>query len=82
MKKTIPIIIALAFTGFLIYAITFHKKEIPVEKPGKVTATAAYEKYFGAAPSVDKGTAYDFVIYRPCSVQGTHADQGALEGDR
>jgi hypothetical protein len=65
MKKTISIIIAIALTGFLIYAITFHKKEIPVEKPGKVIATGAYEKYFGAAPSVDKGTAYAFVIYFP-----------------
>lgn len=67
MKKAISIIIAVALTGFLIYAITFHKKEMPVEKPGKVTATAAYEKYFGAAPSVDKGTAYAFVIYFPSS---------------
>ena len=65
MKKTISIIIAIALTGFLVYAITFHKKEIPVEKPGKVTTTAAYEKYFGAAPPVDKGTAYAFVIYFP-----------------
>ena len=65
MKKTISIIVAIALTGFLIYAITFHKKEIPVEKPGKVIATSAYEKYFGAAPPVDKGTAYAFVIYFP-----------------
>ena len=65
MKKTISIIIAIALAGFLIYGITFQKKEIPVEKPGKVTATAAYEKYFGAAPLVDKGTAYAFVIYFP-----------------
>lgn len=41
MKKTISIMVALALTGFLIYAITFHKKEILVEKPGKVTATPA-----------------------------------------
>lgn len=67
MKKTISIIIAIALTGFLIYAITFHKKEIPVEKPGKVTVTSAYEKYFGDAPPVDKGTAYAFVIYFPSS---------------
>ncbi len=65
MKKIISILIAIALAGFLIYGVTFHKKEIPVEKPGKVTATAAYEKYFGAAPSVDKGTAYAFVIYFP-----------------
>ena len=65
MKKAISIIIAIALVGFLIYAITFQKKEIPVEKPGKVSATAAYEKYFGAAPSVDKGSAFAFVIYFP-----------------
>lgn len=67
MKKTISIIIAIAFAGFLIYAITFQKKEIPVEQPGKVSANSAFEKHFGAAPSVDKGTAYAFVIYFPSS---------------
>jgi hypothetical protein len=67
MKKTISIVIAIALAGFLIYGITFHKKEIPVEKPGKVTVTSAYEKYFGAAPPVDKGVAYAFVIYFPSS---------------
>ena len=61
------IIIAIALSGFLVYAITFHKKEIPVEKPGKVVATPAYEKYFGAAPPVDKGVAYAFVIFFPSS---------------
>ena len=35
--------------------------------PGKVITTSAYEKYFGAAPAVDKGTAYAFVIYFPSS---------------
>ena len=67
MKKIFPIIITISFVGFLIYAVTFQKKEIPVEKPGKVVATPAYEKYFGAAPSVDKGMAYAFVIYFPSS---------------
>lgn len=65
MKKIISIIVALALTGFLIYGITFQKKEIPVEKPGTVIATSAYEKSFGPAPTVDKGTAYAFVIYFP-----------------
>jgi len=67
MKKIISIVIAIAFTGFLIYAISFHKKEIPVEKPGKVTATNAYEKYFGAAPWCGKGAVYAFAIYFPSS---------------
>ena len=65
MKKIISIVIATALVGFLIYAITWRKKEIPVEKPGKVSATGAFEKHFGPAPSVDKGTAYAFVIYFP-----------------
>lgn len=65
MKKTISIIITTILVGFLIYGITFRKKEIPVEKPGKVVATTAYQKYFGPAPSLDKGTAYAFVIYFP-----------------
>lgn len=65
MKKLISIIIIIALAGFLIYGIAFQKKEMPVETPGKVTATHAYEKYFGTAPSVDKVTAYAFVIYFP-----------------
>jgi hypothetical protein len=65
MKKIISIFITIALVGFLVYAITFQKKEIPVEKPGKVVATTDYEKYFGAAPTVDKGLAYAFVIYFP-----------------
>jgi hypothetical protein len=67
MKKSISIIVSISLAGFLIYAITFQNKEIPVEKPGKVVATPAYEKYFGSAPSVDKGVAYAFVIYFPSS---------------
>ncbi len=65
MKKIISIIISISLAGFLVYSITFHKNENPVEKPGKVVATPAYEKYFGAAPTVDKGIAYAFVIYFP-----------------
>ena len=67
MKKLISVVITIALVGFLIYAISFQKKEIPVENPEKVVATPAYEKYFGVAPSVDKGTAYAFVIYFPSS---------------
>lgn len=58
-------ITSIALAGFLVYAISFHNKEIPVEAPGKVLATSAYEKYFGSAPTVNKGTAYAFVIYFP-----------------
>ena len=38
---------------------------LSAQRPGKVIATAAYEKYFGATPPVDKGLAYAFVIYFP-----------------
>lgn len=55
----------MALFGFLIYAVTFQKKEIPVQKPGEVIPTAAYARYFGAVPPVDKGVAYAFVIYFP-----------------
>lgn len=65
MKKIISIIVAIGLVVFLIYAINYQKKEIPVEKPGEVITTGAYAKYFGAAPSVDKGLAYAFVIYFP-----------------
>lgn len=67
MKKLISIIVALVLAWFVIYAISFRNKGIPIEKPGKVVTTPAYEKYFGAAPPVDKGTAYAFVIYFPSS---------------
>ena len=66
MKKIVSIV-AIALVVFLIYTITYHKKVIPVEGPGKVSATGAYERYFGAVPTVDKGTAYAFVIYFPSS---------------
>ena len=65
MKKSISIIVAILMAGFLVYGVTFHKKETPAEKPGKVAVTAAYEKFFGPAPSVDKGNAYAFVLYFP-----------------
>jgi len=65
MKKIISILTAVALVAFLIYGITFQKKAIPVEKPGKVIATPGYERYFGAAPPSDKGTSYAFVIFFP-----------------
>ncbi|MBT1075817.1 GerMN domain-containing protein [Geobacter grbiciae] len=34
-------------------------------KQVRVSATGAYEKYFGPAPTTDKGTCYVFVIYFP-----------------
>ncbi|WP_255396965.1 GerMN domain-containing protein [Geobacter sp. DSM 9736] len=34
-------------------------------RPAKISATKAYEKYFGPTPTTDKGTCYAFVIYFP-----------------
>ena len=57
----------------LVFTIAFgsmngcNKKDISPSsaQPGKVVATLAYEKAFGAAPVADKGSAYAFVIYFP-----------------
>lgn len=41
------------------------KGEPPVKEKGAVTATKDYVRHFGPAPSVEKGTAFAFVIYFP-----------------
>jgi germination protein M len=65
MKKIISAVIGAFLVGFLVYGVTYRKKEIPVEKPGKVTATQAYREYFGPAPGVPKGDAFAFALYFP-----------------
>lgn len=45
-------------------ACTKKQESLPT-RPTPVSATEAYIKYFGAAPTVDKGAAYAFVIYFP-----------------
>ena len=52
--------------AFLIIGTSCKKKETPPPaQPARVSATKAYEKYFGPAPTTDKGTCYAFVIYFP-----------------
>lgn len=67
MRKIILLvfILSLTFAGL----IGCNKEETipPSSLPGRVVTTAAYEKYFGIAPTVDKGVAYAFVIYFPSS---------------
>jgi germination protein M len=66
MKKWyLLLLIIVSFAGLA----SCNKKEPTPQSstPGRVIATSAYEKYFGAAPSVDKGTAYAFVIFFPSS---------------
>jgi hypothetical protein len=41
------------------------KENQPPTQPSRISATKAYEKYFGPAPTTDKGTCYAFVIYFP-----------------
>ena len=41
------------------------KEEQPPSKQARVSATKAYQKYFGPAPTTDKGTCYAFVIFFP-----------------
>jgi germination protein M len=46
--------------------ISCKKQEAPPPaKQARVSATKAYEKYFGPAPTTDKGACYAFVIYFP-----------------
>ena len=51
----------------LIFQLTSCKKkeEQPPAKQTRVSATKAYEKYFGPAPTTDNGSCYAFVIYFP-----------------
>ncbi|MBU5637072.1 GerMN domain-containing protein [Geomonas sp. Red69] len=41
------------------------RQEPPPEAKGRVNATGAFVKHFGAVPPVDKGSCYGFVIYFP-----------------
>jgi germination protein M len=42
------------------------KETVPAAaKPARISATKAFETYFGPAPTTEKGTCYGFVIYFP-----------------
>lgn len=62
MKRILLLLAVLALV--VMTACTKKQESIPT-KPTPVSATEAYIKYFGAAPLVDKGSAYAFVIYFP-----------------
>ncbi|GFE58908.1 GerMN domain-containing protein [Geobacter sp. AOG1] len=64
MRKIVAILL-LSFAVAGMAGCKTKETSSPAPGSGKVIATAAYEKYFGGAPSVDKGTAYAFVIYFP-----------------
>ncbi|GLI36534.1 GerMN domain-containing protein [Geobacter hydrogenophilus] len=62
--RTLRLLVA---AGLVLIGITSCAKERKTSpaKQVRVSATAAYEKYFGPAPTTDKGTCYAFVIYFP-----------------
>lgn len=61
--KIINLLITILLSIILAAGCT--KKPAPPAQPGRVSATPAYEKYFGPAPTTDKGTCFAFVIYFP-----------------
>jgi spore germination protein GerM len=58
----LSLILVMAFT----VTVACTKKQEPAPlKQARVSATNAYEKYFGPPPTTDKGSCYAFVIYFP-----------------
>ncbi len=58
------VLIGLVISGAVLLGAC--RKEAPQpSQPARVSATKAYEKYFGPAPTTDKGTCFAFVIYFP-----------------
>ncbi len=67
MPGKISRLLFLILTACLVLSlVACQKKEEPAApKPVRISTTAAYEKYFGPAPTTDKGTCFAFVIYFP-----------------
>jgi germination protein M len=55
------------------FAACTGKEAPPPAKATRISATRAYEKYFGPAPTSDKGTCFAFVIYFPSAREGGKA---------
>jgi hypothetical protein len=66
MSRKYALIFLLLVPIILFPIISCKKQESPPPaKKARVSATKAYEKYFGPAPTTDKGSCYAFVIYFP-----------------
>lgn len=63
----ILIIMLLAAIGCGYGAGCTRKEAPPPNKATRISATKAFESYFGPAPTTDKGTCYAFVIYFPAA---------------
>ncbi|MDD2335803.1 MAG: GerMN domain-containing protein [Geobacteraceae bacterium] len=65
MNKIFHTAMALTVLLLLFSTVSCSKKESPPPQETRVSATKAYEKFFGPAPTTDKGTCFAFVIYFP-----------------
>lgn len=65
MKRIILSGIVLTLILILFSIAGCSKNEAPSQKATRVSATNAYEKYFGPAPTSNAGTCFAFVIYFP-----------------
>jgi germination protein M len=66
MSRKYALIFLLLVPIVLFSMISCKKQESPLPaKQARVSATKAYEQYFGPAPTTDKGSCYAFVIYFP-----------------
>lgn len=63
MRKILQVL--LLVMAVTVMAACSKQQEPAAAKEGRVSATRDYEKYFGPAPTADKGNCYAFVIYFP-----------------
>ena len=64
IKAPVITILLLVSLVFALAACT-RKETPPPAQPVRISATKAYEKFFGPPPTTDKGTCYAFVIFFP-----------------
>jgi germination protein M len=66
MSSLSRLILFSALLFLVFHVVACKKKEEPLpQKQVRLSTTKAYEKYFGPAPTTDKGTCFAFVIYFP-----------------
>ncbi|WP_298272394.1 GerMN domain-containing protein [Geobacter sp.] len=65
MKKELLLLAVAVLVAVFLASCREKGSAPPAAKPVRVSATAAYEKYFGPPPTTDKGSCYAFVIYFP-----------------
>jgi hypothetical protein len=63
MKRTL--LLAVLCLAFALSAGCSRKQPPPPAQPARISTTPAYERYFGPAPTSDKGSCFAFVIFFP-----------------